>query len=137
MVLLKYKNTNPNVPNPYSEIPIKNFGKLSMFETIGSKIHHDNEYETKTRKRFELAQAEINNDKVTDPDPTNTNPWQFDNTKKRGYKSPLSNDDKRNKTSPNEMNSIISTLLSNKETDNDDDSEDEEGKMPEAASLPI
>ena len=134
LVLLKYKTTNTSIPNPYSEIKIDQFGKLPQFETIGSKINNDNESESRTRERFEKAQAELNQENINDPDPNNTNPWQTDNSKKGGYKSPLTNDDKRNKVSTMQMSEAITNLLGNKEY-NDSEDEDEEGKMWEATSL--
>ena len=139
LVLLKYKSTNTSIPNPYSEIKVEQFGRLLQFETIGSKINNDNESEARTRERFEKAQAELNKEEVADPevvdpDPNNTNPWQIDNTRKRGYKSPLTNDEKRNKVSTKQISEAITNLLNNKENDDSED-DDEEGKMWEATSL--
>lgn len=85
-------------------------------------------------ERFELAQAELNAEVESDPDPGNTNPWQMDRTKKRGYKSPLSNEDKKNKVSQNAINNIITNLLTNKETKS---KEDEKGTIQEDAPLPL
>ena len=81
-----------------------------------------------------MNKEEVTDPEVVDPDPNNTNPWQKDNTRKRGYKSPLTNDEKRNKVSTKQISEAITNLLNNKENDDSED-DDEEGKMWEATSL--
>ena len=78
------------------------------------------------KERFELAQAQLNLHSEHDPDPENWNQWGNDNQKKRGYKPPLINEDKRNKVLPNAMNKIISHFLTNSNTEGNNEDKDED-----------
>lgn len=107
--------------------------ELPPTETTAMKIHNDSIIEARMRSKFEAAlklQAEAeaaervkeNVENVIDENDKDV--WEREKSRKRGFRSPLNNVNKKQATE-NDISQLLRKYKNTAEADNDDESEDD------------
>ena len=121
-IMIKYKIENKFVRNPFKEVDINEFDKnmeLPPIQTLALKIHTDTVVEARFREKLNLAEQRRESENVENN--SNEEEFQTERGRKRGFMSPLSNQNK-NKMSEGEVSNLLNKFK-NKDTQENEEIE--------------